>query len=56
MEPFCGVGGIAIHLCDQFKTYYVNDIDPEKMKMLANNLSVYGKSRNNIKMKNKDFF
>jgi site-specific DNA-adenine methylase len=26
-EPFCGIGGIAIHLSDSFAEYIVNDID-----------------------------
>jgi trimethylguanosine synthase len=26
-EPFSGIGGIAIHLCDSFQEYIVNDID-----------------------------
>ena len=56
MEPFCGVGGLAIHLCDGFQQYYVNDIDEEKINMLKNNLLVYGKGLNHIKIKNKDIF
>jgi tRNA G10 N-methylase Trm11 len=43
-EPFCGVGGIAIHIGDQFSEYIINDIDRNKIRMLKNNLKVYGKS------------
>ena len=56
MEPFCGVGGIAIQICDGFKSYTVNDIDEKKIAMLKNNLTVYGKGLNQIKIKNKDIF
>ncbi len=40
-EPFCGVGGIAIHISDQFTEYIINDIDKQKIKMLKHNLKVY---------------
>ena len=33
-EPFCGVGGIAVHLADNFVEYVVNDIDSNKLRML----------------------
>ena len=40
-EPFCGVGGIAIHIADKFEEYIINDIDRKKIKMLRHNLKVY---------------
>jgi tRNA G26 N,N-dimethylase Trm1 len=54
-EPFSGVGGIAIHLCDHFEEYIVNDIDPNKLKMLQHNMKIYNKSLNRLKYINKDF-
>lgn len=54
-EPFCGVGGIAIHLADAFEEYIVNDIDPEKLSMLRHNLSLYQKSPHALKFINQDF-
>ena len=56
MEPFCGVGGIAIQICDWFQSYTANDIDEKKIGMLKNNMGVYRKGLNQIKLKNKDFF
>ena len=43
-------------MCDQFVSYIANDIDEEKIKMLKNNLMIYDKSLNNIKIKNEDLF
>lgn len=54
-EPFSGIGGIAIHLCDSFEEYIVNDIDPHKIKMLQHNMQVYKKSLNRLKFINSDF-
>lgn len=54
-EPFCGVGGIAVHLCDSFEEYVVNDIDTSKIHMLRHNLKVYGKSPQKVKYINQDF-
>ena len=54
-EPFCGVGGIAVHLCDHFEEYIVNDIDTSKVRMLKNNMKVYGKPLNRLTIINKDF-
>lgn len=54
-EPFCGVGGIAVHLGDQFTEYIVNDLDEEKISMLKENLKVYGKKSEKITFKNFDF-
>jgi tRNA G10 N-methylase Trm11 len=54
-EPFCGVGGIAVHLCDSFEEYIVNDIDEDKIDMLKHNLKVYGKSPNRVTCLNQDF-
>lgn len=54
-EPFCGVGGIAIHLADGFQEYIVNDIDGGKLAMLRHNLAIYQKSPNVLKYINQDF-
>lgn len=54
-EPFSGVGGIAIHLCDHFEEYIVNDIDPNKLRMLQHNMKIYNKSLNRLKFFNQDF-
>ena len=54
-EPFCGVGGIAIHLCDQFGEFVVNDLDTAKIKMLKHNLRVYGKGIRKDNILNRDF-
>lgn len=55
-EPFSGVGGIAVHFCQNFSPYWVNDIDPNKITMLKNNVKVYGKNLGAMKILNKDFF
>ena len=54
-EPFSGVGGIAIHLCEHFEEYIVNDLDPNKLRMLQHNMKVYQKSLNRLKFINSDF-
>ena len=54
-EPFSGIGGIAIHLCEHFDEYIVNDIDPNKLRMLQHNMKVYNKSLNRLKFINLDF-
>lgn len=55
-EPFCGVGGLSIQFAGNFKQLVVNDWDPEKIGMLKNNLTVYGKGPNMLKIYNKDVF
>lgn len=55
-EPFCGVGGIAVHLSHYFPEYVVNDIDPTKIDMLKNNLGVYGVPLEHLNIHNEDFF
>lgn len=55
-EPFSGVGGLSIHFSGNFSPLLVNDIDKEKIKMLKNNLRVYGKGLNLLKFMNKDIF
>ena len=54
-EPFCGVGGIAVHLAGNFQEYVANDIDTDKLDMLESNLQVYGKSPSCLKLINRDF-
>jgi hypothetical protein len=49
------VGGIAIHLCDSFEEYIVNDLDPQKLRMLKHNMKVYEKSLSKLKFINQDF-
>ena len=55
-QPFSGVGGLTVHFAGNFSPYIVNDLDPEKIRMLKNNLTVYGKGLNLLKFKNKDVF
>lgn len=45
-----------MHFAGRFKQLVVNDLDPNKVAMLRNNLSVYGKGLNHIKFMNKDVF
>lgn len=56
LEPFCGAGGISVHAAGRFEHFMVNDIDSSKIKMLKNNLSVYGKGLNLLTIQNKDAF
>jgi tRNA G10 N-methylase Trm11 len=53
-EPFCGVGGIAVHAAGNFEQFVVNDIDENKIRMLKNNLKVYGKGLNLVGFMNRD--
>ncbi|MBS1889928.1 MAG: hypothetical protein JST59_01430 [Actinobacteria bacterium] len=55
LEPFVGVGGIAVHLSCIAHRYIVNDLDPTKIEMLRNNLSVYGVDQTNIEFMCQDF-
>lgn len=54
-EPFCGIGGIAIHLCNSFAEYIVNDIDENKIKMLKRNMDIYEKNTKRLTFINQDF-
>lgn len=54
-EPFCGVGGIAVHFAGSIEEYTVNDIDPAKVRMLRQNLKVYHKSEGNLNFHEQDF-
>lgn len=54
-EPFVGVGGRAVHLSCIAHRYIVNDLDPAKIEMLRNNLSVYGVDQTNIDFNQQDF-
>jgi trimethylguanosine synthase len=54
-EPFSGVGGVAVHLSCLAKRYVLNDLDPNKLEMLKNNMAVYGVDQSNVEFLNKDF-
>lgn len=55
-EPFSGVGGITVHLSSLAEEKYIaNDLDPAKIDMLKNNLSIYGTCLETLEILNKDF-